>query len=212
MELNNRLWKRATWLAYLTVFYNLIEGAVSVYFGWSDESLSLFGFGIDSFIESLSASGIIVMLYRIRHNEASSRPRFEKVALRITAISFWTLSAGLLYGIIHNLIHKEEPVTTVPGIIITLISIAFMMFLYTAKIRVGKNLNSAPIIADARCGLVCVYLSIVVLVASLLYHFFHLPYIDAIGAAGVGYFSFKEGLEAFEKSNHPQSCDDDCCC
>jgi len=205
-----RLWVRATWLAYLTVFYNLIEGLVSVYFGWKDESLSLFGFGIDSFIESLSASGIIVMLHRIRNNEESAHPRYERLALRITAISFWILGIGLLYGIVNNILHKEEPVTTIPGIVITLLSIVFMMFLYTAKIRVGKKLNSAPIIADARCGLVCVYLSVVVLAASLLYHFFHIPYIDAFGAAGVAYFSFKEGIEAYQKSNHPEACND-CC-
>jgi len=210
MKVNERLWKRATWLAYLTVFYNLAEGIVSVYFGWSDESLTLFGFGIDSFIESLSASGIIVMLHRIRNNDESYRPRYEKVALRITAVSFWILGTGLLYGIVYNIIHKEEPVTTVPGIIIALLSIMFMMYLYTEKIRVGRKLNSAPIIADARCGLVCVYLSVVVLVASVLYHFFHLPYIDALGAAGVAYFSFKEGIEAFQKSNHPETCND-CC-
>jgi len=120
---------RATWLAYLTVFYNLAEGLVSVYFGWSDESLSLFGFGVDSFIESLSASGIIVMLNRIRNNEDSSRPRFERVALRITAVSFWVLGVGLLYGIVYNIMHKEEPVTTVHGIVIALLSIIFMMYL-----------------------------------------------------------------------------------
>jgi len=210
MKANERLLIRATWLAYLTVFYNLAEGLVSVYFGWSDESLSLFGFGVDSFIESLSASGIIVMLYRIRNNEDSSRPRFERVALRITAVSFWVLGVGLLYGIVYNIMHKEEPVTTVPGIVITLLSIIFMMYLYTAKIRVGRKLNSAPIIADARCGLVCIYLSVVVLTASVLYHFFHLPYVDAVGAAGVAYFSFKEGIEAYQKSNHPDTCHD-CC-
>ncbi|MCX7987325.1 MAG: cation transporter [Bacteroidales bacterium] len=208
--MENKLWTRAIILAYLTVIYNILEGLVSVYFGWTEDSLSLFGFGVDSFIETISASGIIVMLHRIKNNEAEHKPRLERYALRITSISFWILGIGLLYGVIRNIIYREEPISAVPGIIITIISIIFMLFLYNAKIRVGRKLNSAPIIADARCGLVCVYLSIVVLVASALYHFLRIPYIDAMGAAGVAYFSFKEGIEAFQKSNNQGKCSD-CC-
>jgi hypothetical protein len=44
-------YKRASLLAQITIFYNLIEGIVSVFFGTADETLSLLGFGIDSFVE-----------------------------------------------------------------------------------------------------------------------------------------------------------------
>ncbi|MGC8802810.1 MAG: hypothetical protein ACP5PS_03425, partial [Bacteroidales bacterium] len=60
-------------------YFTISSKALYRFFGWSDESLSLFGFGIDSFIESLSATGIIVMLHRIRHNEASFRPVLRKL-------------------------------------------------------------------------------------------------------------------------------------
>jgi len=49
---------RAIVLAYITIFYNLAEGIVSVYFGLEDETLSLFGFGLDSFVEVISGVGI----------------------------------------------------------------------------------------------------------------------------------------------------------
>ena len=42
---------RSSWLAGFTIAYNLLEGLVSVYFGAQDEALTLFGFGVDSFIE-----------------------------------------------------------------------------------------------------------------------------------------------------------------
>ena len=45
-----RLWQTAIWLAVITIFYNLAEGLVSMYFGAQDETITLFGFGIDSFI------------------------------------------------------------------------------------------------------------------------------------------------------------------
>ena len=43
-------YKRTSLLAQITIFYNLVEGAVAVFFGVADETLSLFGFGIDSFV------------------------------------------------------------------------------------------------------------------------------------------------------------------
>jgi len=47
----NKYWSYALWLALFTIFYNLAEGLVSIFFGISDEALTLFGFGVDSFIE-----------------------------------------------------------------------------------------------------------------------------------------------------------------
>ena len=73
-----RLWGMATRLALFTIAYNLIEGLVSIWFGAKDEALTLFGFGIDSFIEVLSGVGILIMILRIRHNPDASRTRFEE--------------------------------------------------------------------------------------------------------------------------------------
>ena len=68
-----------------------------------------------------------------------------------------------------------------------------------AKKRVGKKLNSEPIIADANCTKICVYMSLVLLVSSLVYELTGFVYADAIGAAGLIYLSVSEGKEAFEK-------------
>jgi hypothetical protein len=48
IQVKLNLYKRASLLAQITIFYNLIEGLVSIYFGVADETLSLLGFGIDS--------------------------------------------------------------------------------------------------------------------------------------------------------------------
>ena len=69
-----------------------------------------------------------------------------------------------------------------------------------AKKMIGKKLNSEPIIADANCTKVCVYMSLVLLVSSLVYELTGFAYADAIGAAGLIYFSVSEGKEAFEKA------------
>ena len=73
----NKYWNYALWLALFTIFYNLAEGLISVFFGFSDEALTLFGFGVDSFIEVMSGIGILAMVIRIRQNPETSRTQFE---------------------------------------------------------------------------------------------------------------------------------------
>jgi divalent metal cation (Fe/Co/Zn/Cd) transporter len=195
-----KLYKKAYQLSLFTIFYNIIEGIVSMLLGFQDETLTLFGFGVDSFIEVMSGIGIAVMILRIRQNPGSPRNKFEVNALKITGTAFYFLSAGLLVGVVLNIISNHKPQTTLWGIIISLISIAVMSWLVIAKKRVGKQLHSDPIISDANCTKVCIYMSVVLLVSSLLYEFTGFAYADSIGSLGLMYFSFTEGKEAFEKA------------
>ncbi len=194
-----KFYRQAYWLSLFTIFYNIIEGIVSMVLGYEDETLSLFGFGADSFIEVLSGVGIAIMILRIKQNPDSPKSKFEITALKITGTAFYLLSAGLLAGIVFNIISHHKPETTLWGVIIALVSIAVMFWLMTAKKGIGKKLHSEPIIADANCTKICIYMSIVLLVSSLVYEFTGFAYADAIGAAGLIYLSVNEGKEAFEK-------------
>jgi divalent metal cation (Fe/Co/Zn/Cd) transporter len=206
-----QLLKTAFALSLITIIYNLLEGGVSVFFGAGDNSLTLLGFGIDSFVEVISGIGIAHMLIRMRNNFETGRDNFEKQALKITGFSFYLLTAGLILGAIVNLYEKVNPATTIPGLIISLISIFAMYFLMNAKMRVGGELNSEAIIADAKCTKTCLQLSIILLAASLLYQLFHILYIDTIGSVGIAYLSFREGKESLEKAKTGgfNCCDDD---
>lgn len=205
---NQKYWQYALWLALFTIFYNLAEGAVSIFFGAQDETLTLFGFGIDSFIEVMSGLGILAMVLRIRKNPETPRSRFERTALRVTGASFFILAAGLGATALYNLFTVHKPATTLPGLIISLISIAIMGLLVAGKRRVGRRLASAPILADANCTMVCIYMSVVLLIASLIYQFTGFGFVDSLGALGLIYFSVNEGREAFEKA---AGLEDDCC-
>jgi divalent metal cation (Fe/Co/Zn/Cd) transporter len=208
----DRYWQYALWLALFTIFYNLAEGLVSIYFGVQDEALTLFGFGIDSFIEVLSGVGILVMVTRIRRNPGTPRSQFERTALRITGTSFYLLSAGLGISAAYNIVTGHKPETTLPGLVISLISIAIMWMLVTGKRRVGRALDSSPILADANCTMVCIYMSIVLLAASVVYQLTGFGFVDSLGAIGLIYFSVNEGREAFEKAaGMEDACGDDEC-
>jgi divalent metal cation (Fe/Co/Zn/Cd) transporter len=196
----NNPYKLAYRLSLFTIFYNIIEGIVSMILGYADETLTLLGFGVDSFIEVMSGIGIAVMILRIRLNPRSSKSIFEKTALKITGTAFYLLSAGLFAGIVINLIKHHKPETTLWGVVISLVSIVVMVWLMNAKKNIGKKLQSEPIIADANCTKVCVYMSLVLLASSLVYELTGFAYADVIGAAGLIYFSISEGREAFEKA------------
>lgn len=203
---NNGLYKWAFGFAVFSIIYNIGEGLISTYLGYKDESLALFGFGSDSFIEVISGIGIAYMIIRIQKSKISDRGNFERTALRITGFAFYALVLGLVITSIYNILSGYNPITTFWGIVISTISILVMWLLVAGKRRVGKKLNSSPILADANCTMVCVYMSIILLISSGIYELTSIPYIDSLGTLGLSYFAYKEGKECFEKANSNEYC------
>ncbi len=199
-------YRTAFFLSLFTIAANLVEGVFSTILGQKDGALALFGFGLDSFIEVISAVGISMMILRIARSPESSRSRFEITALRITGISFYLLTAGLVITAVLNIIRGARPETALSGLIISIISLSVMVFLYRAKLKVGRQLDSDPIIADANCTKTCIYMSVVLLASSLIYMLTGFAYIDTLGALGIAWFSFSEGREAFEKASGKEDC------
>jgi len=200
------LYKTALGLALFTIVYNIAEGLVSTYFGFEDESLALFGFGADSFIEVISGLGIAHMILRIRNAPGSNRDQFEKTALRITGLAFYILVAGLVISSAIQISIGHKPVTTIIGVVISVISILTMLALMTGKRKVGDKLHSEPILADANCTMVCLYMSVILMISSGIYELTGIPYIDSIGTLGLAYFAFREGRECFEKARSEKYC------
>src|ERR1035437_7868290 len=98
-ESQKKLFNTALFLSIATILISLLEGIASVYFGYKDETLTLFGFGIDSFIEMISGFGVYVMIKRIVNNPMNDRSKFEITSLRITGAGFYILIIGLAAGI-----------------------------------------------------------------------------------------------------------------
>ena len=204
--------KIALLLSLITIIYNIAEGLVSIFFGLKDETLALFGFGADSFVEVISGLGIFHMIIRMKNGTVEQRDGFERTALQITGFSFYILTAGLVLGAAMNLVLGNKPETTFAGIIISAVSILTMYFLMRSKLNVGKKLNSDAIVADANCTKTCFYLSFILLVSSLSYEILKISYLDIAGSIGIAVFAFREGEESFEKSRSEKlscSCDDE---
>jgi divalent metal cation (Fe/Co/Zn/Cd) transporter len=204
--INRKMYNIAYGLAIFTIIYNIVEGLISIWLGYADESLALFGFGTDSFVEFISGFGIAHMIIRIRKNPGSSRDDFEKRALRVTGVAFFILTIGLTISSIYNIVTGHRPENTIWGVIISLISIAVMLVLIAGKMKAGKKLNSDAILADAQCTKVCVYMSLILLASSGIYKLTGFPYIDSIGTLGLAYLSFGEGKECFERIKDNANC------
>ncbi len=195
-----KYYSRALALAIFTIIYNLAEGVISTLLGYQDESLALFGFGVDSFIETISGIGIAHMVMRIKSNNNNAKDEFEIRALKITGWGFYALTAGLTLTAIFNIIQGKSPETTFWGVVISSVSIGIMIYTIKMKEKAGTILQSDAIIADAKCARVCVYMSVVLLASSLLYELTHFIYLDSLGALGLAWFSLNEGKECFEKA------------
>ncbi|BCG47447.1 Co/Zn/Cd cation transporter-like protein [Citrifermentans bremense] len=204
-------YQRASYLALFTILYNILEGLVSVWMGASDETLALFGFGADSFIEVISAVGVWHMLQRIRANAGETRDEFEQRALKITGVSFYLLTAGLVATAVINIYQHHKPETTFWGVVVSLVSVSFMWYLIRQKTAVGKALNSPAILADAACSRACLYFSLALLVSSIGYEVTGVGSLDAVGAMFIAYLSFREGREAFAKAKG-MTCSCGCSC
>lgn len=203
-----RLHKQATLLALITIGYNLLEGLISVWLGLADETIALFGFGADSFVEVISGIGIWHMLRRQNTSSCqTTRDSFEQRALRITGTAFYLLTTGLIATAILNLRQGHAPETTFWGIVISLVSIVSMWLLIRSKVRVGTALQSDAILADAACTRTCLQLSVVLLVSSLGYELTGIGLFDSLGSLLIAWLSWREGREAFGKAAGKS-----CCC
>ena len=76
---------------------------------------------------------------------------------------------------------------------------------YSPEMSVSPE-NAAAIIADAQCTKVCVYMSVVLLIASAAYELTGIAYVDILGSLGLAYLSFNEGRECFEKAKSDKLC------
>jgi len=199
-------YKWGTALALITVFYNIVEGMVSVAFGIRDETIALFGFGLDSFVEVISGIGIWHMINRMRTNKSSNSDRFEQTALKVTGTAFYILAIGLTITAAVTLLKGHKPETTLWGIIVAGVSILLMWILIHYKLKIGRRFQSEALLTDAACSKACMYLSLVLLFSSVAYEVTGIGGFDSIGAIGIALFSLKEGREAFGKTKGKSIC------
>ncbi len=167
-------------LKYFTIAWNALEGLVAVVAGAIAGSISLVGFGVDSFIEVTSGS---VLLWRMSVDaELHRREVNERRALRIVGVCFLLLATYIAYGSMLDLWSRRAPEHSIPGIVLACVSLVVMPLLSRAKRKVGRALGSAAMHADAKQTEFCTYLSAILLAGLLLNASFGLWWADPLAA------------------------------
>jgi len=190
---DSRFHKKALLLSYFTVGYNILEGIVSIFAGLFAGSIALVGFGLDSFVESLSGS---VMIWRFRKHGKISEEEEEKVekkAIRYVAYTFFILGTYVLYESVKKLYFHEIPEPSLLGIIIAMVSIVVMPVLFYMKYQTGKSINSRSLVADSKQTLACVFMSVALLIGLGLNYLYGLWQADPIVGLVIVIFLIREG-------------------
>lgn len=194
-----RLLARALQLEYLTVGWNVIEGVIAVTAALAAGSVALLGFGIDSFVETISG---LVLIWRLRREATGTLDEeaieaIERRAERLVGASFFLLAAYITFDAITTLLAQEKPEASPVGIALTALSIGVMLWLARAKRRVATALGSRALAADAEQTQACWYLSVVVLAGIGLNAALGWWWADPVAALGVVVLLVREGLEAW---------------
>ena len=196
--------RTAVQLALATVVWNVVEGVAAVGFGLAEESVALLGFGLDSWVEVASA---VVVLWRLRAEVADGTPMAvtrERRATRIIGGLLCTLAGAAAVGAVLQLALQASPGTTLPGLVISGISLAIMGALWRAKLRVARALDSRTLFADAACSRGCLELSAVLFAGSLLSLVApSLWWADAAAAIGLSVLIGREGIQTIRAAQQP---------
>lgn len=201
-----QLLRRGVWLEYLTVGWNVVEGLIAVGAGLAAGSIALIGFGVDSFVESISGS---VLIWRLRAETVggADEERIEHVerrASRLVAVSFLILAAYVAFEAVRALIAQDRPDASPVGIALTAVSIGVMLWLARAKRDTGEALGSRALVADSHQTFACLYLSVTTLAGLALNAVLGLWWADPVAALVIAVFLVREAREAWEGEAHEE--------
>lgn len=195
----DKLYRKALALEYFTVCYNILEAFFSIFFGSEAGSIALMGFGLDSIVESLSG---LILIWRLHKHGAvpkGEEEENEEKAIRFVAITFFLLGAYVVYESARRLIFAEIPSSSLPGVVIAVLSIIIMPVLSFSKRNLGIKINSEALVADSKETLVCAFLSLPLLLGLAANYFFHFWQLDPLVGFIVALFLFREGGELREE-------------
>jgi len=193
----SNLKKKALFLVWVGEIWNVFEATIAIWAALIAGSVALLAFGFDSIIELFAGA---VMIWRFWKEKKDNEGTTEKKALRLIGLTFFLLTAFILFQSIATLLgYFSQPQESTAGILITIFSAILMTALFFYKNRIAKQIGSRALRAEAYQSLVCDLQDLIVLVGLSLNAFFSWWWADPIMALALVPFLIKEGLEAFEE-------------
>ncbi len=191
------LLRRGLRLEYISLSWNLVEGAVAIIAGVFAGSVALVGFGVDSFIESTSAAVIIwrVMAETRNRTEPDKIFAIERQAQKFVALSLAVFGLYLLFESGSAIVRNEQPEVSNTGIVLAVFSLGVMWWLARSIRRVGQDLHSHAIEADSMQTFACFWMSLSLLLGLGLNALFGLWWADPLAGIVISALMFKEAKD-----------------
>jgi divalent metal cation (Fe/Co/Zn/Cd) transporter len=178
-------------LQIITLIWMLAECVIALAAAWRARSPVLLAFGVDSFVELLSA--FVVLLQFV--------PRFtisENRASRLAGILLFTLAGVVTFTSGLALFREIRPETSWMGIGIAITALIVMPVLSRAKRNAGKATGNRALAADAAQSATCAYLAAITLAGLALNAVFHIRWIDPVAALVAVPIICMEGRKALQ--------------
>lgn len=177
-------------LEYLTIGWNALEGAGAVVVGVLAGSVALVAFGLDSSVEVFASAVVVWEL------SGANRTR-ERRALRLIGGGYFAVAAYVAWDALRALASGNRPAASPVGMLLLGATVLMMGGLGLAKLRLGRRLGSATVMADGRFSLVDGSLALTVLVGLVLTATLGWWWADGILALLVSLLAAREGIDAW---------------
>jgi len=181
--------KWARWLAWASLGWMTIEGAVGLVAGFAAGSIALVGWALSSGVEGLAS---VIVIWRFTGARTLSETA-EGRAQKAVAISFWILAPYVATGSVRDLITQHRADSTLLGIGLAISSILLMPALGIAKQRLGVRLGSGATAGEGMQNLLCAYLAAAVLAGLVTNSLWGWWWLDPIAGLAIAAVAIKEG-------------------
>ena len=182
------LTRQIAWLQYVTIAWMLVECTISLIAAAQAHSVALLAFGLDSLIELLSASVVLLQFL----------PRFplrKTHAERAAAVLLYLLAGAI---VLIAVLSYRNPVKASPlGIGITAAALVAMPVLAWLKRRHAHAVNDRALAADAVQSATCAYLAGGTLAALVIFALWHVRWVDTVAALAAVPIILIEGRRAW---------------
>ncbi|ETK36663.1 membrane protein [Microbispora sp. ATCC PTA-5024] len=184
-------WARA--LSWVSLVWMTVEGAVGIAAGVAAASIALIGWALSSAVEGLAS---VIVIWRFTGSRTLSETA-EGRAQKAVAVSFWLLAPYVAVEAVHKLVSGQAAESSVPGIVLTALSLVLMPLLGVAKHRLGARLGSGATAGEGTQNLLCAYLAGAVLAGLAANAWLGWWWLDPLIGLAVAAVAVKEGRDAW---------------
>jgi len=185
--------RRTQLLAWLGLAWHAIEASVALGAGIAAGSIALVGFGADSLIEMLAG---VILLWRFGGGRSESEAA-ERRAQQLIAGSFVVIAAYVGFEAVRDLVTATEPDASWIGIALSIVTLATMPLLASAKTRVARELHSSAGASEARQTVLCTYMAATLLAGLSANALLGWWWADPIAALGIAAFALREARNSW---------------